>query len=1573
MEEFKKKFKKVAKKATKTIKSKAEQKPEPITSKEFEGFKYKVVDGEVKIIGYTGNDSTVKLPEKIEGKTVAAINKGAFKGNSVIEHVELSDTIKIVGSEAFRGCKNLKFVRLPLDLQTINKRTFEGCPSLEEVILPFGLTRIKEKAFKGCASLRRHMHYVKRVAGVTREMNWNLTEEHLPSRLKAIEESAFEGCEKLTEVYLPFAVKKVPANAYKGCTSLEDVYFHNEIDEIGECAFKDCKGLKKVRLPESLKKMGKDAFDDGTILVVDEAFDKSILVNEYEVIAEDAIELDTKMIPGTESQKSFYTESDLIKATEQYELRCPVEHDKTHNVVESPIVPSRYTLEDGWYKNKSNGSQKAKLLMTGDLMCTYHMIRITKNERNSNYDDFFNPVKEILSDSDLTIGNLEIVTSETASYCNETVYVDDGFHLNSPEEFVASVRKAGFDMVTNSQNHIYDAGTRGVFQSLDVVNKYQLIHTGVYAGKNEQRFVLTEINGLKVAILAYLDPARQRAKSVNFTEAGRTAMFNYIDEQTIRKDVEAARAAGAEFVMCYCHWGREFATFTSRRQERMGRMVANCGVDFIWGSHAHVLQPYSVIATDDGRDVPVFYSCGNFISDSSSLLPQCRDSLVLELNLIRDTEGRVVIENTGYHPCLIKNVADRRGDVATFPVKSVLENGTSMDAVELDEDIYRIRSEVGTHKNIKMLGVGDFREKEDAPYAEYELSRPALPKMLSTRELTEDNSYKFDEHDYCYRRNKDRAVKEAKIAVTGLLSYSKYIEQEAESFGKYEFSKSFKGVANIFDSVDFTFGGMDTIAAENFPTMVDMHEVEGYRNARVEYIESVKGAGVDCLAMSNKYNLCAGVEGLFKTEHALKENGIIPSGIGENKDPVVEINGIKVAFISCNTYILNKTDVMTAAGAKKLLNEFNETDFKASIASVKAKGAEFIIAYLNTGNSDKYKLEDRKEAAKQMADWGADYVICASPKVISKYYRYKANDGRIVPIASSLGTLFGDVSTKDASYNTAVLKITLRTKDDGSIECLDQYIPVKVFREFKGTSYAVLPAMKFYNNDYKLSDFKKVKTEIGKKLGDKIELDNSRVTLMSTNFGENYTIQEIYKFLGKKPSAKDLAKFGDKYKKQVSCIVQRRLELREGCVAVMGARDVTLNQERLVYTIKDAVKAGVSLIIADKEYDEIPTIVVDNPDEAFTALTKSIRDKYDPVTVAITGSVGKTTTKDMIKTVFENQFKTLCVKANHNTIYSIRNIVQHLSATDEAYVQEVHEGTPGSASECSLFIRPDIAVITNIGHAHIGQMGSQERLIEEVMRVSDGLKENGVLIINNDSENLRIQNPKVRTVRYSMSDENCDYYARNIELTGEGSTFEIVSKGGEFDEPGVYQAKLNIQAIHNVSNAVAAFAAGRQAGIPPYKIIAALSAFRTEGARQNMVEKGGYKIIVDVYSTTPQSLLSAIETLDSIPVEDGGRRIAVVGFLPDQGKESKQVHYETGKDMCKYNFDEVICTGNHTEYLAQAIKENGRKVSFFKDRELFNSYIAETVRPGDVIMFKSSDRAPAMKDYTIAPLFGKIF
>ncbi len=376
----------------------------------------------------------------------------------------------------------------------------------------------------------------------------------------------------------------------------------------------------------------------------------------------------------------------------RYELKSPpyTYDEEASAYVPQTVAANRFVLRDGVYINPSAPrTKRATLFITGDLLCQFGQQSAAFKSDGKDYTsleelkpaadylnrggpgrlgvvpqptgrwDFtpsFRYVKSLLAQGDLVIGNLETAISQSSPLGMQLHRTENKPYLNAPSSYLDALKYAGFDLLTMANNHNCDAGVRGIYETIENVESRHFLHTGLYTGEEAQRYLLIDVNGLKLGMSAYA--CYFNGKQHNLTEAGRKTLLSPYDEAQVKADIEAMRKAGAEFIITFIHWGSENTNEVNSRQKAIAKEIANAGSDYIVGSHPHAVQPYGTVRAKDGRIVPVLYSMGNFVSSMTRDIN--KDGLLLQLNLAHDEQGKVRVTFHRLYPTTI---------VSALPVK----------------------------------------------------------------------------------------------------------------------------------------------------------------------------------------------------------------------------------------------------------------------------------------------------------------------------------------------------------------------------------------------------------------------------------------------------------------------------------------------------------------------------------------------------------------------------------------------------------------------------------------------------------------------------------------------------------------------------------------------------------------------------------------------------------------------------------------------------------------------------------------------------------------------------------------
>ena len=371
-------------------------------------------------------------------------------------------------------------------------------------------------------------------------------------------------------------------------------------------------------------------------------------------------------------------------------------------------------------------------------------------------------------------------------------------------------------------------------------------------------------------------------------------------------------------------------------------------------------------------------------------------------------------------------------------------------------------------------------------------------------------------------------------------------------------------------------------------------------------------------------------------------------------------------------------------------------------------------------------------------------------------------------------------------------------------------------------------------------------------------------------------------------------------------------------------------------------------------FEDKPWIKVADTVEAMQKVGTFYRNRMNLPVVAVTGSVGKTTTREMISTALASQ----------NSQIGVPLTLSHLTAEDEIAVLEIGMSERGQIEKLTNMIRPNIAVVTMIGVSHIAQLKTQENICLEKMDIVKGLPEDGMVFLNGDDKFLAPYRGKLshRTFFYGLNKE-CDYRAEEVCVRDGQTLFRFYYKDGEAEKN--MEVVLGTMGEHNVRNALVALGVAHQMGLDMEVAAKALSTFH--GQRQQMHTLKSCTLIDDTYNASPDSMKASISVLSSMEGVKG-RRIAALADMLELGEKEREYHYEVGKFIAGTQVDEVAAYGELSEEILKGIEDNNARivVKHFETRGELQEYLLTYVHPDDVLLLKASN---GMKLKEIAEAF----
>jgi len=391
---------------------------------------------------------------------------------------------------------------------------------------------------------------------------------------------------------------------------------------------------------------------------------------------------------------------------------------------------------------------------------------------------------------------------------------------------------------------------------------------------------------------------------------------------------------------------------------------------------------------------------------------------------------------------------------------------------------------------------------------------------------------------------------------------------------------------------------------------------------------------------------------------------------------------------------------------------------------------------------------------------------------------------------------------------------------------------------------------------------------------------------------------------------------------------------------------------------KQALDNGAEAVIIEnvqiipeemEKYSNKTIIKVENTLEALYEIAKYKRSLYDIPVIAVTGSVGKTSTKDVIASVVSQKYKTLKTEGNNNNNIGLPLTILKLK-DHEALVIEMGMNHLGEISLLTSIAKPTLAVITNIGTSHIGNLGSRENILKAKLEILEGMK-TPKIIINNDNDLLhRWHEENQNTIEihtFGIQNES-ELNAKNINLHEDGSEFTAVSVAQRLN------VKVPVGGEHFVYNALCATEVGFNLGISNEQIQEGIAQFELTKKRMDIRKlENGAVLINDSYNASYESMKASIEFLENYT---GTRKIAVLGDMFELGEFSEELHRKVGKEVAQRNIDILICAGEASKYIIEEAKKNSKiKTYYFHNNEEIVENLSQELRKGDVILVKASN------------------
>ena len=458
---------------------------------------------------------------------------------------------------------------------------------------------------------------------------------------------------------------------------------------------------------------------------------------------------------------------------------------------------------------------------------------------------------------------------------------------------------------------------------------------------------------------------------------------------------------------------------------------------------------------------------------------------------------------------------------------------------------------------------------------------------------------------------------------------------------------------------------------------------------------------------------------------------------------------------------------------------------------------------------------------------------------------------------------------------------------------------------------------------------------------------------MKIKFGLEYpTMSYIARICG--GELYNLTDLGD-YAPSYLCTDSREADENTVFVAMKGER--TDGHDYIQRAIEQKCRAVICERIPDGIHtDKAIFAVVSDSVKSLGALTCAYREQKPLPTLAITGSYGKTTTKELASKILSHKSKSYSTKGNFNSVIGMPLSLLEAESDCESAVFEMGMSGFGEISSMSLTARPKVAIITNVGSSHLEYLGTRENIARAKLEIADGLEKGGYLVLNGDEPLLRKISPNNKNCKILYfgikNAESCQAYAKNIRVNGNGTEFDL-----HFDGKIYKDLRINLIGEHFVYNASFAAIGSLLLGADVCDLKEGLASYYPTGYRNNLERINGITVLADCYNSAPESVKGAVNTLALLKAE--GKRVALLGDMLELGEQTKSLHFELGRYLVG-KIDCLYTVGTLAEEIARGAIEGGfDKDNVFSQTESdditdFTIQIKNNLNSGDAILIKAS-------------------
>lgn len=387
-----------------------------------------------------------------------------------------------------------------------------------------------------------------------------------------------------------------------------------------------------------------------------------------------------------------------------------------------------------------------------------------------------------------------------------------------------------------------------------------------------------------------------------------------------------------------------------------------------------------------------------------------------------------------------------------------------------------------------------------------------------------------------------------------------------------------------------------------------------------------------------------------------------------------------------------------------------------------------------------------------------------------------------------------------------------------------------------------------------------------------------------------------------------------------------------------------------------AVQEGAAYVVANHPVEGVPEkklVLCASSHHAMVRMASNYRMLFHPQMIGVTGSVGKTTTKEFCYAILSAFGTAIKTEGNQNNEIGVPNTLFRLTDATEYAVVEMGMSALGEIERLSRAARPSAGLITCIGVSHLESLGSRENILKAKLEICTGLPDGAPLALNADDEYLQLARRegmlpgRLRPVWYGIETENADVRAVDVKALPDGMAFTLEDR-----EHGSFAVTIPALGRHSVYDALAAYAAATRMGLDAARCAAALADYQTTGMRQKVVENGGRIFIEDCYNASPDSMRASLTMFRQYPCK--GRRFALLGDMLELGSIEEEAHRQVGRWASESGLAHLVTLGNASRFTAEEAEKAGLAVTRCQTHEQAAQTLAGLMAPGDALLAKAS-------------------